>query len=177
MRTNPIEKKYRVAEPIEMNARQYKLLDRTQKKQSICREHYTRVNILLHASHGQGIKQTAREEKVAANTVRHWRSRWQAAFPELLEFEKGVSGKGVSDSELLKKLIEVLSDRPRSGCPSRIQMAQKEQIRALACEKPKDYGVIMDEWTHEILAQTAIKKGIVPSISPSYVGVILKKTN
>ena len=73
-----------------MNTRQYELLDRTRKKQSICREHYTRVNILLHASHGEGIKQTAREEKVAANTVRHWRSRWQAAFPELLEFEKGL---------------------------------------------------------------------------------------
>jgi transposase len=165
-----------VAEKIEMSARQYDLLDRERSKQTIARHYFIRINILLRASQGQGNKQIAREERVAANTVRHWRSRWQNAFSELLEFERGISNEGVSDTQLLEKMLEVLSDRPRSGCPAQIQMAQKEQIRALSCEAPKDYGVFMDEWTHKTLAQTAIKKGIVPSISATYVGVILKKT-
>ncbi len=165
-----------LAEKIEMNTRQYNLLDSEQRRQTISQHYAIRINILLRSSQGEGIKQIAREVGVAANTVRQWRSRWENAFRDLLEFEKGISNQGVSDKKLLEKMLEVLSDRPRSGCPARIQMEQKEQIRALACECPQDYGIVMDEWTHQILAQAAIKKGIVGSISPTYVGVILKKT-
>lgn len=165
-----------VAETIEMSARQHDLLEQERNKQTIARHYFIRINILLRASEGQGNKPIAREEGVSANTVRYWRSRWQDAFPELLEFEKGISNEGVSDGALLEKMLELLSDRLRSGCPAQIQMEQKEQIRALSCEAPKDYGILMDKWTHETLAQTAIQKGIVESISATYVGVILKKT-
>ncbi|TAG96581.1 MAG: helix-turn-helix domain-containing protein [Sphingobacteriales bacterium] len=68
-----------------------------------------------------------------------------------------------------------LDDLPRSGAPKRISLSQEQQIVALACEKPRDHGVEMTNWTHEMLARVAISKGILESISSRYVGEILKK--
>jgi hypothetical protein len=53
-------------------------------------------------------------------------------------------------------------------------MEQKQQIVALACEKPEDYGYVMTDWTHKILAEAAVQRGIVESISASYAGRLLK---
>jgi len=108
------------------------------------------------------------------NTVKSWRSRWNSAYEQLLIFETGVSGQGVSDRELLQKMLELISNRPRSGMPSRISMEQKQQIVALRCEHPENYGYVMTDWTHQILAEAAVKQGIVARISASYAGRLLK---
>ena len=162
------------APAIPMSQRQFMLLDRERRKRSISRQNHTRINILLRASQGESNKQIAREEGVVLNTVKSWRSRWNSAYKQLLAFEEGVSGQGVSDSELLQKMLELISDRPRSGKPAHIRMEQKQQIVALACEKPEDYGYVMTDWTHQILAEAAVQRGIVESISASYAGRLLK---
>ena len=81
----------------------------------------------------------------------------------------------MSDYELLQEMLKSLNDLPRSGAPKRITLAQEQQIVALACEKPTDYGVEMTNWTLEMLAKEAIARCIIESISPRYVGEILKK--
>jgi len=160
---------------IQMSDRQYKLFDQERRKRTTSRQNYIRINILLRASEGQSNKQIAREEGIALSTVKIWRSRWNSVVDQLLEFEKGLSGESVSDAELLQKMLEVIKDRPRSGKPARISMAQKQQIRALACETPEDYGFVMTDWTRQTLAEAAVNQGIVESISITHVGNILKK--
>ncbi len=163
------------APAIPMSDRQYKLLKQEQSKRKISRQNYIRITILLRASQGDSNKQIAREESLALSTVKAWRSRWNSVFEELLEFEKGISGERVSDFELLQKLLEVIKDRPRSGKPARISMAQKQQIRALACEAPEDYGFVMTDWTRQTLVKAAVNQGIVERISATHIGNILKK--
>jgi transposase len=163
------------APAITMSERQYKLLKQEQSKRKTSRQNYIRITILLRASQGDSNKQIAREEFLALSTVKTWRRRWNSVVEELLEFEKGISGQGVSDYELLQKLLEVIKDRPRSGAPARISMAQKQQIRALACEAPEDYGLVMTNWTRQTLAKAAVDQGIVERISARHIGNILKK--
>lgn len=160
---------------IQMSDRQYKLLEQERRKRTTSRQDYTRITILLRASEGQANKQIAREESLALSTVKVWRSRWNSAVEQLIEFEKGVSGQGVRDSELLQKMLEVIKDRPRSGAPAHISVTQKQQIRALACEAPEDYGFVMTDWTRQTLAEAAVKQGIVERISVTHIGNILKK--
>ena len=108
------------------------------------------------------------------NTVKAWRSRWECGHEQLLEFEKGLSGQGISNFQLRQKMLELISDQPRSGAPAQISMAQKQQIVALACENPQDYGWVMTDWTHQTLAKAVVNQGIVESISACYVGRLLK---
>ena len=160
---------------LRMSVRQYKLLDHERRKRKTSRQNYTRITILLRASEGQSNKGISRETGIALSTVKIWRSRWNFVADQLAEFEKGLSGEGVSDFELLKKMKEVIKDRPRSGAPARISMAKKQQIRALACENPEDYGLVMTDWTHQSLAEVAVNQGIVETISIRHIGNILKK--
>lgn len=163
------------APAIPMSERQYKLLNQERSKRKTSRQNYIRITILLRASEGQSNKQIAREESLALGTVKTWRSRWNSVVEQLLEFEKGISGQGVSDFELLQKMLEVIKDQPRSGVPARISVTQKQQIRALACEAPEDYGFVMTDWTRQRLAEAAVNQGIVESISITHIGNILKK--
>ncbi len=48
------------------------------------------------------------------------------------------------------------------------------QIMALACEQPMSVDVPVSTWTPRELATEAIKRGIVPSISPRTVERFLK---
>ena len=86
-----------------------------------------------------------------------------------------MDSKGVSDRELLSKMLEILSDLPRSGHPKRITLEQEQQIVAVACRKPKEFGIAMTQWNREMLAHVAMAEGIVDQISPRYVSEILKK--
>lgn len=86
-----------------------------------------------------------------------------------------MANETVSDKQLLDKMLEILSDIPRSGKPKQITLAQEQQIVALAREKPEDYGIPMTQWNREMLAHVAKTEGIVKTISPRYISDILKK--
>lgn len=163
------------APPIPMTERQYGLLLKHAAKHTLAHRTKTRINILLLASKGQSNASVKRALGIDLNTVKKWRSRWEAEFESIKSFESGQTGQGISDKELLQRMLLVLKDIPRSGAPKRITLAQEQQIIALACEKPEDHGIMMRQWTREMLAHVAKAKGIVETISPSYVRDILKK--
>ena len=65
---------------------------------------------------------------------------------------------------------------PRSGgAPPRFTEEQKRQIIELARTHPRDLGLPYSRWTLHKLAEEAVKRGIVESISHEYVRQILKK--
>ncbi len=166
------------AAAIEMHERIYDLLYQESCKRTIQSHHRERINIILMASHiggGHANGHIERTLSLAYNTVKTWRNRWSIRYPSILTFEKGQDGTGVSDTILLNHILSHLEDEPRPGAPKIFTTAQVQQISAIACQKPSEHGFELTNWSHGRIAQAAIAKGIVETISPRYVGILLKK--
>jgi len=157
-----------------LTARQRSLLIKQRNKGSVTVQQRNRIDIILGASAGQSNLSLCRRLGVGCSMVTHWRKHWAASYPGVCAYEAGVAGQGVNDRELLTRMLSVLEDAPRSGAPVRISMAQKQQITALACRKPEDYGIPVTQWNREMLAQVAVAQGIVETISPRYISEVLK---
>jgi transposase len=77
---------------------------------------------------------------------------------------------------LTDKVIELLQDNERSGAPAKFTPEQLCQIVALACEiTPEECHRPVSHWTARELADEAIARRIVPTISPRHVGRFLKR--
>ena len=163
------------AAAIAMSERQQRLLLDHSRKQTISYRLQIRLQILIKASKGINNSQVRRDLGISLNKVKQWRCRWSSDYESLCNYELGIDGQGVSDQELLARMLDNLKDIPRSGAPKRITFAQEQQIIALACDKPQDHGIPMTQWNREMLAHVAKAKGIVATISPRYVSRILKK--
>jgi putative transposase len=68
-----------------------------------------------------------------------------------------------------KLLLKVLSDRPRAGVTPTFSAKQLTKIIAIACEPPEESGRPVTHWTPKELADEALKRGVVDSISPRHV--------
>jgi putative transposase len=71
-------------------------------------------------------------------------------------------------------VVERWQDTPRSGALCTFSPEQWCQIMALACEPPTNAGRPISHWTPRELADEAIKRGIVATISERHVGRFLK---
>lgn len=124
----------------------------------------TRAQIVLFASEGKTNKAISQELQLQEETVGTWRKRWLMAADEL------TTSHG-NPKAMRKKIEAVLADAERSGAPATFTPEQICRLIALACETPPDY---LSEWSQTTLAQEAVKRGIVDSISPASVGRFLK---
>lgn len=80
----------------------------------------------------------------------------------------------VKDRYRAEGLESALTEKPRSGKPSRISGESRARITALACsDAPAGYA----RWTLRLLADKLVEMGFVDSISHNHVASILKKTN
>ena len=158
-----------------ISARQYKILEKASSKQTISHREKIRFAIILQASQGESNSQISRNLSISINKVKRWRRRWALEWETLNIYESGTEDKQVKDHELLARMQEILSDQPRSGTPKRITMSQEKQIITVACEKPEKYGIEMTQWNRDMLAKVVTEQGIVDTISPRYISVILKK--
>lgn len=123
-----------------------------------------RAKIVLLAAAGKNNKTISQELKQQEETVGIWRKRWLSAAEELVTCE----GK----PKVLWQVIEsTLADAPRPGIEPIFTAEQICQIIALACETPPEY---LSHWTRKTLAEEAIKRKIVETISPTTIGRFLK---
>ncbi|NJO01551.1 MAG: helix-turn-helix domain-containing protein [Bacteroidia bacterium] len=162
-----------LARQVILSERQLCILRRYHNKHSIPVRHKQRIGIILLAYEGQSNMSISQVLSMRVGTVLKWRNRWVGRYGWLCDLE---SSKTLKDSELLGAMLSMLSDNARTGAPVRISTAQKEQIVALACEKPENYGLPLTQWNREALLQVAKQPGIVEQISPRYVSEILKKS-
>ncbi len=165
------------AKPLVLNERQKRLLQQERNRRQVPVQLRERIDIILKAAEGITNQDISRQTGSGRQRVIQWRNRWAMCQADLNGFALGIEGGGVSDKELLDKMTEVLSDAPRSGAPPVFTATQREQIIALACEKPSALNLPYEEWTGQLLAQVSVAKGIVSSISARHVNKLLKKSH
>jgi transposase len=102
------------------------------------------------------VRQTARQLDVWPKTVRYWRKRWRQV----------ANGRSVP---------ERLADAPRSGAPATYTPEQICAVIAMTCEKPSESERPISHWSQREIADEAMRRGLVPSISQRSVGRFLKK--
>lgn len=158
-----------------LSKRQKSILANYYNKRNISVQEKQRVGIVLQAHAGKSDLAISRDLQITPGTVSRWRNRWVNSHEQLKEFEQEQSSASRSDRELLDKMLEVLSDHARSGAPIRISLEEKQQLIALACKKPKEFGIPITQWNREMLAKVAMAEGIIEKISPRYVSEVLKK--
>jgi transposase len=132
-----------------------------------------RSKIILKAASGKRNQIIADELDVKVRMPRLWRKRWAEAQADLAAAE----ATDMTDAELAILIARVLSDEPRSGAPPTFTPEQICQIVAIACEMPACSGRPVTEWTPRELAEEAIKRGIVETISPRSVGRFLDEAD
>jgi transposase len=142
------------AAPVVVSERERSQLETLVRQHGCPQQVALRARIVLAAAAGEGVHESARRLGAARSTVQHWRRRWpQSSGP----------------------VAERLADAPRPGTPATFSAEQICAIVAMACEPPADSERPITHWTHQELADEALKRGIVASISPDSVGRFLKK--
>ncbi len=145
---------------IDLTEKQIALLHRICRRQRSTQQQVRRASIILKIAEGQSNKEVAELLAVHGITVRTWRELWLIAAGRLLELEHKENERLV-----LNAIETVLSDAYRSGTPPSFSSEQVVQIIALACEAPMDSGLALSHWTSKALADEAVKRKIVKSIS------------
>jgi hypothetical protein len=129
-----------------------------------------RAKIILLAYQKQNNEQIGAVVGLNPQAVSVWRKRWKAAFDKLIQIECTESRLS-----LLRQMKTLLSDLPRAGKKPTFTTEQQAGIVAIACERPdQEAARPIAQWTHREIAEEAVKRNIVPSISPSRVGAFLK---
>lgn len=128
-----------------------------------------RAGMILLAFDGLANQDIAERVGCERHAVGPWRHRWADAFERLVLTECCEK-----PSALPRAIEELLSDRPRPGCPGKFTAEQVTRILAVACEDPEECGRPVTHWTPRELADEVIRRGIVESISPRQVGRFLK---
>ncbi len=145
------------------------VLEQLARRQTSPQRLVRRVQIVLAAAAGQATDQIARQVGLDRGTVQRWRHRWWEAAPRLAAAEAA----GEDDRVLTQRFLDVLDDCPRSGAPVTFSAEQVVQIVAIACEPPPASDRPTSHWTSQELADEAVTRGIVASISPRSVGRFL----
>jgi putative transposase len=134
-----------------------------------------RASLILDYAASGNKSLVATKYSVGRDTVRRWCQRWQDAQAELDRLETENQAGTLSDTLYRRKIETILADAERPGAPATFTEEQKRQIIAVATRKPDDEGVPVTHWSHELLAQTVVEKGIVKTISPAQIGRFLKE--
>lgn len=146
---------------------QQAVLDRLLRQASCPQALVRRAKIVLAAAAGQRNERIAQQLGCSPTTVRLWRTRWAAAVSILAVTE-------AVPHDLAGAIATVLADAPRSGAPDTFTAEQIVQILNLACTPPPDANRPVQAWTARELADEAVTRQIVTTISPRSVGRFLK---
>jgi hypothetical protein len=139
------------ASPIQLSSEQESELKALVRAHSTPQKLAERVRIILLASSGLGVDETARQPGIWRKTAGHWRRRWRNA-----DASAGVAAR--------------LSDAPRCGAPATFTPEVICRIMAMACEDPETLDVPISHWSQSELARHAVARGIVDSISHGSAG-------
>jgi transposase-like protein len=144
------------ADPIAVLAEQREALEQLVRTHSTPQQLALRARMMLHAAEGIGVRASARELGVWPKTIRYWRKRWREA----------------ADGQSVR---ERLADAQRPGAPATFTPEQICALVAMTCEKPSESERPISHWSQREIADEAMRRGLIPSISQRSVGFFLKK--
>ena len=130
----------------------------------------TRAKVILLGFQKYDNQSIGRELGISSRVVGKWRRRWRDSFDALLQKQFHETGAGFR-----RAIMECLSDAPRSGAPGTFTAEQIVGIIAIACEHPEHSGRPVTSWTGREIADEAVKRGLIASISASHVNRILRE--
>jgi transposase len=160
--------KYPNKPPIVLTERERAVLEHLANARTTERRYGDRATIILRLAADMPKQAIAQEVRLTRKIIYLWYDRWLAAQDKLS------GAREASETEFRHRIEEILADQPRSGTPPTFTAEQVCQIMALACKKPEELELPFTTWTPSELARTAVKQGIVSSISPASVGRFLK---
>ncbi len=157
---------------VPLTKEQQEVLQKITRATTATRRLAQRARVILLAFAGALNLAIADEVGLSRKQVGRWRRRWQQSFDALVAIECS------EPQAMLRRTIgEVLSDAPRRGSPGTYSAEQVTQIIAIACEPPGQSGRPIETWTGRELADEAIQRGIVKSISTSQVNRYLAEAD
>lgn len=157
------------AKPIKLSAKQRGILEQVRNARASKQGHAERAAIILLADEGKSTRRIGRELGIGREMVAQWRNRWAQQAASLTEVEQA----GAEERDYRKRILTMLDDAPRSGCPGKFSPEQICQIIAVACEPPQECGLPVSHWSLKALAQEVVARGLVESISISKLHVFL----
>ena len=131
-----------------------------------------RAECIVLANSGMMHVEVSQQTGFSAKTAGRWINR----FRESLNALRLVEQKGVR-TKLFAAIIDCLSDAPRSGRPRQFTAAQVASIVSIACEDPEKSDRPVTHWTAKEIADEAILRNVVISISPSQVQRFLNQVH
>lgn len=165
-----MEKQIQRPRKISITNRQAKILGKLSSSQKCSRGLSNRARIVLYWSEGRGVRRTAEKMEINTKTVMTWRQRWLKGVHQW-----GSGQKKWSHKDLSNKVVELLSDEPRSGTPTKFSPEEICEIINIACIIPKELGIPVSHWSASDLRKEVLKQKIVPEISVRTVGRFLKR--
>lgn len=152
-----------------LSEKQLQILQKLTRSTTASQRLVQRVRVILLGFEGRRNQDIADEVKLHRRQVGLWRRRWQESFEALVSIECREA-----HAKLCRAIEDVLNDAPRTGAFGKFTAEQITLIMAIACEPPELSGRPVAEWTHAELADEAVKRRIVSSISASQVGRYLR---
>jgi putative transposase len=157
---------------IQVSAVQKHLLEVISRQTTSSIREVERSRMILEMNKGCANTKVASNLGFTQEQAKRWRLRWISYEAAFLAIE-GAGGENMA-WHMEKKIRECLGDAARSGAPYVFSSEQYCQIVAIALEPPGASGRPVSEWTPREIADEAVKRGIVDSISKSQVRVFLK---
>lgn len=128
-----------------------------------------RSQIVLAASEGVTNRQIVRDHGIEEHRVGIWRNRWAEQHESWKQLDPALRPK------MSQKLVcRWLVDAKGRGKKPTITEEQRALILAVACEPPEQSGYPHTHWTDRLLAEEVVRRGIVESISHTWIWKFLK---
>ena len=143
------------ADPVNVLPEQREVLEQLVRTHSTPQQLAVRARMIVHAADGTRVRASAREIGVWPKTVRYWRKRWRRA----------AEGQSVPSGWPMRTV----------GSPATYTPEQICAVIAMTCEKPSESERPISHWSQREIADEAMRRGLVPSISQRSVGRFLKK--
>ena len=158
------------AAKIQVTERQFELLEEIAACRTASVRLVQRANIVLLAFAKHNNEEVGEIVGLNPQQVSVWRKRWRDDWQRLILVECNESR-----SALKKEIEKLLADAPRKGRTPKFSTEQQAAIVAIACENPDEESErSISQFTVREIADEAVKREIVPSISRTQVWAFLK---
>src|SRR5688500_4246561 len=121
------------SEAIELTKKQRELLNAICNGRRSKGEHAERSGLILLCAEGKTNYLIGKELRISEQVASKWRKRWQSNAERLAQAEAEEE-----QGKYKKRIMKVLDDAPRAGCPGKFSAEQVCHILSVACEAPEE---------------------------------------